>query len=343
MRKVLITGLGIGKDFGVCDVTNMDYSELLINPEVLLWANKICIPNSDYYMDTVVDKECKLVFSILEESNLIYKYNKDSINSDRFDNVLNQATIDMISIAKHDPSLVIKQDAYAIETASSECKYQYCVPNIASIYSSIILADEIGASCLFNDHDKFFLNYRFQKLGYSNDPDLINSVYKEIFNCQLPNDPILHKYGTYRGCSECAKENHCKDTYLLDVEKKLLTYLQLRDCDEMVQLRAVIDDIISKRDRLLGEIEAEDIIHDLRYRQNYIKKNINLRFKRAKRFFNLVTTVSVPLTLFGLINNNPAISVTAGITTGASTIADKAFQNYESKNNWVNFIGQNQY
>jgi len=43
MSDVIITGLGIGKEFGACDVDNMNYRVLLQNPHVLLWADLICI------------------------------------------------------------------------------------------------------------------------------------------------------------------------------------------------------------------------------------------------------------------------------------------------------------
>lgn len=338
MRKVLITGLGIGKDFGVCDARNMDYAELLINPEVLLWADKICIPDNDYFSDTIIDKECKLVFSLLEDRNLIYRYKVDDIDGNRFNNVLNLAAEDMLAIKSYDSSLAITNDTTLEEFDSSDRKYRYCAPRIASVYSALIVADEIGARCLFSNYDESFLDLRFVHLQDAGSTNTLNKVYKEIFTCRLPNEPILHEYGTHTGCSNCKKEEHCKDNYLTDVEKQLQSVLELRDCDEMVQLRAVIDDIILKRDRLLGKANAEEIISDLRYRQEFIRRNIALRFKKVKRFANLATTVSVPLTLIGLTNSNNNLSMAGGLATGVATVINKSLENYESKNNWVNFI-----
>ena len=60
MSEVLITGLGIGKDFGVCDANNMNYRELLQNPHVLLWTERICLPQRDYFSNDILGKEYKL-------------------------------------------------------------------------------------------------------------------------------------------------------------------------------------------------------------------------------------------------------------------------------------------
>ena len=52
MKKVLITGMGIGQELGVCDTCNLNFSWLVSNPSTLLWADKICLPKKQYELHT---------------------------------------------------------------------------------------------------------------------------------------------------------------------------------------------------------------------------------------------------------------------------------------------------
>ncbi len=48
MNKILLTGLALGKDIGLCPVCNYDFEWLLNNPSSLLWADKIIVPETIY-------------------------------------------------------------------------------------------------------------------------------------------------------------------------------------------------------------------------------------------------------------------------------------------------------
>ena len=60
-KKILIPGLGVGKSMGLCDTCNMAFGELFVNPSLLLWADRICIPKwcVDYRPDEDAMKCCR--------------------------------------------------------------------------------------------------------------------------------------------------------------------------------------------------------------------------------------------------------------------------------------------
>ena len=56
---------------------------------------------------------------------------------------------------------------------------------------------------------------------------------------------------------------------------------------------------------------------------------------------NIVTCIAAPIAALGTTTGNKEIAGIAALLSGASLMTDKAIQNYESRNNWVNFIDHN--
>ena len=318
----------------------MNYVGLLDNPEVLLWADKICLPNKDYFSDDIIGKECGLVFSILESYGLVKRYNERDIDFNEYDGLIELANHDIQEIARIDKRSVISNDNDCDGSESFLEGHMYCAPMVASIYSALAVAGEINANCLFTKNEETFLKYKFDTVG-NNQLRTMNEVYRRVFDFNLPNESILHEYGTHSGCKVCKRENICNDEYLIDVESKLIDVLNMRNYDEMVQLRNVIDDIIRNRDKLLQPYEPEDILMDLRKKQLEIRKDINLRFKKIKRFANIVTIASIPLGALGVYGDQPELVPVSAAIGGTAKITDELLKHYESKNNWVNFVDLN--
>ena len=91
-----------------------------------------------------------------------------------------------------------------------------------------------------DESEEYYCNRRrlvFLESQSQQNTSVINDVYRELFNIKLPNDSILHEYGTHGGCINCKKELECKDSYLLEVEKNLSAFLSIRNHDEMRQLQ----------------------------------------------------------------------------------------------------------
>ena len=78
--KVLVTGLGIGYDFGICDTCNMNLSWVINNPSIFLWADKIVIPKDAFRLqlednDNKFNKAVNLVLDIANDSKIIEAVN----------------------------------------------------------------------------------------------------------------------------------------------------------------------------------------------------------------------------------------------------------------------------
>ena len=65
MNKVLITGLGIANDLGICESCNLNFSWLVNNLSIVLWVDQLIIPKSSFekYI-TQKDKKDELVISM---------------------------------------------------------------------------------------------------------------------------------------------------------------------------------------------------------------------------------------------------------------------------------------
>jgi hypothetical protein len=79
-NKVLITGLSLGTEVGVCEVCNYDLSWLLRYPSTLLWADKILVTGAIWGVISnelwpsdfpEVAKASKLIFDMAKEEGIV--------------------------------------------------------------------------------------------------------------------------------------------------------------------------------------------------------------------------------------------------------------------------------
>lgn len=78
MNKVLVTGLGIAREFGICDSCNLDFSWLANNPSTILWADQLYIPYSSFeaqvkQMGRKDEKIISLFLNMAEDHGMIKK------------------------------------------------------------------------------------------------------------------------------------------------------------------------------------------------------------------------------------------------------------------------------
>ena len=76
MNKVLVTGLGIAREFGICDSCNLDFSWLANNPSTILWADQLYIPYSSFeaqvkQMERKDEKIISLFLNMAEDHGMI--------------------------------------------------------------------------------------------------------------------------------------------------------------------------------------------------------------------------------------------------------------------------------
>lgn len=146
----MVTGLGLAHEFGVCEPCGIDYSWLIHNPSVLLWADKIIIPKESFNEqlktdDSKLNKAINLVLNIANENNLIETLDIKKLYENEmfsFDEIIRSDSRKLKefypnNIHDGNPSvpgeIIIDGDAF-------------CYAKIAAINASLILAEETNSN-----------------------------------------------------------------------------------------------------------------------------------------------------------------------------------------------------
>lgn len=351
MNKVLITGLGVGNDFGVCEKCNLDFSCILENPSTLIWADKIIITQNAWNANKKILKEGKvhkidkaldLILDIMSEHDLIEIVNPKTIFDEEIKEIIfSQVDKDTESMLSKFDKNIKKGEGVSDELIIDD--EMYCGPYVASLYSSIKLAEVIGTNCLFSKRDYTFLKYKY---GIFHDSvikgDKIDTM-NEIFTLYLPNQILLPEYAitSDEQCDTCSKSSNCKDSYLKNVEINTKKLMQWRNYDEIARAKEELGKIIDNKYYLGEPVIPEEIKMEFATKQYKINKNIKKVFPAIKRWTNLTTVVATPLSIYSAVTGNmPATAVSTSLL-GISKATEEYMKYYENKNNWVGFINNN--
>lgn len=348
MNKVLISGLGVGKEFGVCDSCNLNYDTMLVNPSILLWADKICLPKNLYHSqlkfnDKKRDKAINLLLSMINDENIIEEIDIENMYTPKTGEEIQKTSLHYLNkILLKFPQTVKKGDRGVPDELKIE-EESFCGPYIASLHASIKLANDIGANCLLSSRDDLYLKYRY---GLEADNDLNKNkqeIYREIFKSFIPNDSIAPEYAFKKEslCNKCKSEQKCNNEYLFKLEKDIQSIMKWREYDEIYQMKEIIEKIILEKNTICNQVDVKEIKEEFLEKQKKINKNINRRFPQIKRWTNLITIVSSPVTMYAAATGNAKAAIVSGASTGAAKIVEKVLDNYTSKNNWVSFYQKN--
>lgn len=355
MNKVLVTGLAIGKESDVCQVCNYDIDWLIRYPSVLLWADKIIVPtaiwdaaSSGYYPAPEEYPELsnciKLIFEIAESEGIIEVLNPTSIISPVVkDKIINQVEKDRDQLTRLFSEHITLGDEEKVPGQIFIDGTEFCWPHIWTIYASLMLARAWDAHCLFNEDD---LNYCKYKFGLSSFPSGTGieriEGFKTVFNAYVPNGSVFPEYITTNKelCGKCAREQSCKDNYLLELEKNVKELLKWRDYDEIQQLKEITNQIVEKRVRAGGVIEPADIRNDLQGQQNKLRRRLKLVFPKVRRWSNVTTVLSIPVALAGFATSSPLIAIVGGSLAGLSQATKQVIELLSNKYSWVGFVSK---
>lgn len=342
--KLLVTGLAIVQDKHT--PCNFDYSWIFKHPSTLLWADKIIITP---YMDEVIDyagypddggplaKSIKEIFNIARNYDLIEVKDPTRIlNSDLSDQVSNEIERDQKVLPELFPK-EIKIDEINLPGAICTNESEFCEPYLWSIYANLILSKKWNAQCLFSDNIMNFLQYKFgSSLINTNGVNSVPQSFNSIFN------PILPEYNIYSNmlgykCGECVHIKKCEEKSLPMLRDDLSKYLDLRDYDELNQLKQVLYDVIKSVQSQNNSFNYEDIITEFKREEQSIRKRMHSTFPAVKRWANISLMVSIPITMVGLYTGLPVVSAMGVGAAGISQYAERYIKHLESKNNWIGF------
>ena len=341
--KVLVSGLGFGHEFNLCQTCWVDYSWLIHNPSVLLWAEKIIFPKYSFeeqlkQNDNKLDKAINLVLDIANNNNLIEFSDVRSMYTKEVSVRLNvQAHIDRENLLKFFPENVQPGD----EGVPGEVLingHPYCNAYIASLNASLFLSHQLNANCLFGYHDYNFLKYKFG-CDYSKDSNYHTKIFDEIFSVLLPNELVLHSYALEEEnkCKGCLKYSECKKNYLSNIENNMNSIIKLRDTDELHRAKEELQKIIDSK-YSFNNVDIEDIKKEYKEKQTKINKNIKKTFPKIKRWTNITSVLAASITTGATLYGNPVAATVGAIALGASKVMDESMKYYENKNSWVGFI-----
>jgi hypothetical protein len=344
--KLLVTGHAIGVTDGPCDVCNFDYSWLFRHPSTLLWVDKIIITP---YMDEVIDstdypdnggpisKSLKEIFNTARDYDLIEVKDPNKIlNSDLSQKLVKEIEHDREVLPELFPD-EIKINEEDLPGAICTDESEFCEPYLWSIYAGLVLSKKWNAQCLFSDHVMNFLQYKFGSSQINAQAtDNVSQPFNTIFN------PILPEYNVYYNmlgskCGECKHLKTCEEQSLPKLRADLSKYLDLRDYDELKQLKEVLWRIIKSIESKHVSYSDEDIINEFREEQRIIRKRMHSTFPKVKRWANISLLASIPITLVGLYTGLPVISAAGVGAASLSKYTELSIKHLESKYSWVGF------
>lgn len=351
LNKLLVTGLAIGRDAGVCEACNYDFSWLLTHPSILIWADKILftefvwsiVQQEAYPKPATAAKACKLVLDIAQAHGLVeIRKPLPLLSRELGDSIFAQAESDIESIRKLFPDQV--EPSRNDHTLYDPKEFlhigdrHYCAPYLSSAYASLLLARSWDANCLF-DHEVFnILRYKFgiTALPREADVDTVQSFH-QVFDACFPNDPLFPRYA-FSSEEECSACHRCKDEFLKDVESGTLQMIKWREYDEVQQARSVVDGIIGRQNMMCGDVEPSEVAREFEELKQTLKRRTKAVFPQAKRWSNVVTMVSIPLAVTGLAAGSSLVTMAGATLAGLAQISKEGIEFLESKYRWAGFL-----
>ena len=345
MNKVLITGLGIAKDIGICESCNLNFSWLIHNPSVLLWADKLVMPAASFEAEISrkeekSEKVISLFLEMADKADLISKINLAELYQEKVsDDIYAQMMRDREKMIAMFPHTIRKgQEGVPDEIMIEE--QGFCGPWMSSIYASIRVANDLDANCLFSDREHTFLKYLYGLEAPQIGGSAIGKAYSEVFSLYMPELMPVHSYAFSEEeiCEECVHYDDCRDNYLYDTQTTLTQIMKWRDYDELYQAKEEIGKIIKVKNELSSEADIKDIVRQFKERQDRINKNINKRFPKIERWTKMTTVVATPITIASAISGNIPLTIGSAVVTGVAEMTEHLLEIYKSKNNWVGFV-----
>ncbi len=345
MNKVLITGLGVANELGICESCNLNFSWLVNNPSTILWADQLYIPQASFETQ-IANKEQKnekiigMFLEMAEERGIISKLNiADMYQKTVGDQIYQKMLTDSQTLLATFPEVIKKGD----ERVPNEILIGdegYCGAWISSIYAGMRVARDIGANCLFSKREHTFLKYLYGLDANRINGNIINNVYTEVFSLYMPEKLAVHSYAftDEEHCKHCVHYERCKENYLTDTEKAFEKMFKWREYDELQQAKEEINKIICLKNDISSQKDIDDVVKEFKGKQDKINRNINKRFPKIERWTKMTTVLATPITIASAISGNIPLTVGGAVATGVAQATENLLEIYKSKNNWVGFI-----
>jgi hypothetical protein len=337
---------------GACDV-----SWLVENPTSLIWPDKIILTSPlNKRLDEERDREevnkwgksFGKIFEVAKEYNFVEVKDPNEIISDSMQQeLLKLIDMDSEKLCELFPKQIKKGTEKEVPNQLFIEDAEYCSGNLYGIYSSLLLSKEWNAEMVFSNRAYQFLKYKF---GTSLEGNKFAQMkaFDNVFNTILPEKQIFPYYVLYNNsdvylennCKKCERTSICEKTYLNELENNVRDYLDIRELDEIEQIKHTLRHISQKLESNSPVYDQKDIIKEFRKEERIINQDLKKGLPQIKRWTNLSLIASKPLTLVGLATANPLLTYASATAIGISESIKELIEYSKSKYKWVGFMEQ---
>ncbi len=338
-KSILLTGLALGIESGLCPCSNLHTDWLFTNSQDLLWVDSIVITRIEKkiidgyeHSKRPYEKAVWLIFQYLSEANTIQIVD---------DSIITKADVDCIEQQVVDDIGLICPEYLQGENHTFLYKNNhYCQPALQALYAGICLSYKLGTTISL-DSKEFDYFKNLLVLKYNKQSLLGKNVYVgELLKSYLPEIKLGHDYilkSSCKLCRKCVNEKVCKVNYLSQIEQQIKQIVLYREREEVRQLCETIDEIIEKdyTNATIKDIELyKKQIEETAFVQ---RQKMQRAFREYDKWKPLVTCASVGLTVAGLAGKTE-LSI-AGVGLGIfEKLLSQYVESLQKKNSWVNLV-----
>jgi len=362
VNKALVTGFATAKGCSShasrneksCVNYDLPAEWIFYTPSILIWIDKLLISrgtwagvhSSEHSPNCpAIGKIYKVIFDVIETEGLTEVFDPIKFLSDEnIDKAIDtQISIDINRFIDKYPNIVKRdkeREKIGVPTPLYIGSNWYCGGRLRGFYESLVVSRLLDSTCLF---DKASIAFYKRRLSLSKssgkESDVKEEVFETIFEAASPNMPILpFESLPYKGtvtCKDCPVND---DGILFGIEKNVERILMLRDNDEICQLKNVIDKIITRRSKSDGVLNIKEIKAEFGAEVKKIKRRIKVVFPKVKRWSNILTLASIPISLVGPVSGEPLLSIPGAVVAGLSVAIKQTIELLTSKYSWIGFI-----
>lgn len=318
---------------------------LISHPHVILWSDEIYMADSDfkaihtYSDDEIASGSIRLLFDKLERSGVIKTFNPSSIASPVLKEAIEKQVIEDEERWKVEK--LTDPDTGKIDMANIRIgDLDICRFRLQSVYSSLAIANVLDSYCLFSTYEYELCKKRFGEISIKS-ASLQKQPFQEVLEIFVPDFQLLGDYIINREqCIKCKNEEKCASRCIDQTEEAISTVLDLRERDEMVELKEVILEVIEKvREKENGDSsEKERLKIEIHEKVKKYKYRLFKTFPKVERWAHITTVMSIPISFAGTIAGSSLVSFLGIGLLGSSQIATETIKYLQSKYQWIGFL-----
>lgn len=338
-KNILVAGLVLGKETGMCSCADINVGWLFERPSDLLWTDRIIVTRNEWQVienddRSAFNKAAKLVFEKLQSEGLVQLISDTIITPSRAEEILHNIKTDLQYI--DDLYTESEEENDPVMTMG---KFHFCVPSLWTLYAAIELSREFNASFSLTPDELAYLTTLIPRKYEKEIHAGRNMAIYEVLNLYLPSVELGHAYlfDSERGrCPKCGHLEKCSGSYLTEIEKQVDTILKLRQYDE-IRMTCEVMDKICERSMLQGHVlTGDELWEDLQEEAVKTERTMKTRLHKIKLWSRISTFATIGLGAASFLH--PAIGVGAAIPA----LTEQMLRSYEEKvkkeTSWVNFV-----